>query len=98
MAICEQYRKCGKAGCRCSNGELHGPYYFHFYRVDGLLKKRYIRKSDAKDLWETYCLRRETQRKRAADRKEFAELCRDLRRIDRMLTQMVLMDASGGLG
>jgi hypothetical protein len=98
MAICEQYRKCGKAGCRCINGELHGPYYFHFYRVNGQLKKTYIRKADAKDLWEMYCLRRETQRKRAADRKEFAELCRDLRRIDRMLTQIVLMDASGGLG
>lgn len=22
----EQYRKCGKAGCRCERGERHGPY------------------------------------------------------------------------
>ena len=98
MAICAQYRKCGKARCRCIDGELHGPYYFHFYRVKGRLKKTYIRKAEAKDLWERYSLEREIQRKRSADRKEFAELCRDLRHIDRMLTPMVLMDASGGRG
>jgi len=98
MAICEQYRKCGKARCRCIRGNLHGPYYFRFYRVDGRLKKAYIRKADAKDLWERYSLQREIQRKRVADRKEFAELCRDLRRIDKMMTQLFLLEANGGLG
>lgn len=23
-----QYRKCGKEGCRCNQGELHGPYVY----------------------------------------------------------------------
>lgn len=66
--------------------------------MDGRLRKLYIRKADAKVLWERYSLQREIQRKRVADRKEFAELCRDLRRIDKMMTQIFLLEANGGLG
>jgi hypothetical protein len=27
-SLVEQMRRCGKAGCRCAAGELHGPYAF----------------------------------------------------------------------
>jgi Family of unknown function (DUF6788) len=27
-SLVEQGRRCGKAGCRCSRGELHGPYVY----------------------------------------------------------------------
>src|ERR1700733_552407 len=27
-SLVEQYRKCGKEGCRCTQGELHGPYAY----------------------------------------------------------------------
>lgn len=37
-----QWVRCGKPNCRCRDGELHGPYYYHFYRVDGRLHKRYV--------------------------------------------------------
>ena len=30
-----QYRKCGKAGCRCNQGELHGPYVYLAVRGEG---------------------------------------------------------------
>lgn len=46
-AICAQFVKCGKAGCKCSRGELHGPYYYRFTREDGRLRKSYVRKSEA---------------------------------------------------
>jgi hypothetical protein len=95
-AICQQYRKCGKAKCKCNNGTLHGPYYFYFYRVEGKLKKSYIRKSDAQTLWESYSQRRDLQKQRAADRKEFAQLCRDLRHFNRLLAESSLMKALGG--
>lgn len=26
--LVEQHRKCGKEGCRCTEGELHGPYTY----------------------------------------------------------------------
>ena len=27
-SLVEQRRRCGKAGCRCARGELHGPYLY----------------------------------------------------------------------
>jgi hypothetical protein len=85
-AICRQYRKCRNPACRCRRGEQHGPYYFFFYRVDGRLRKLYIRKADAEDMWKSYSLAREIRKKRAADRKQSRELCRVLRSINTMLT------------
>jgi hypothetical protein len=38
-----QQIRCGKANCRCSNGEKHIGYYF-FTRINGKLHKIYIRK------------------------------------------------------
>ncbi|MBD3886823.1 hypothetical protein IFO70_34870 [Phormidium tenue FACHB-886] len=38
--------RCGKVGCKCAgeNGELHGPYWYAYWRVDGKLKSRYVGK------------------------------------------------------
>jgi Family of unknown function (DUF6788) len=27
-SLVEQHRKCGKEGCRCTRGQLHGPYVY----------------------------------------------------------------------
>lgn len=34
-AVVEQGRRCGKEGCRCSRGELHGPYTYVLLPRDG---------------------------------------------------------------
>src|ERR1044072_10003661 len=96
FAICQQFMKCGKVGCKCNRGELHGPYFFYFYRVDGKLKKSYIRKADAAELWKSYSRWRQIQKKRTADRREFTELYRELRRLDRLLSEALLTEAIGG--
>ena len=38
--------RCGKVGCKCAgeNGELHGPYWYAYWRDDGKLKSRYVGK------------------------------------------------------
>lgn len=38
--------RCGKSGCKCAgeNGELHGPYWYAYWRENGKLKSRYIGK------------------------------------------------------
>ena len=88
-AICQQFKKCGKVGCKCQAGELHGPYFFYFYREDGKLKKSYIRKADAKELWESYSHWQQIKKRRAADRREFRDLCREMRRIDKLLSSLL---------
>jgi hypothetical protein len=45
-AVCVQWKKCGKPGCRCTRDELHGPYYARFWRQDGRLRKAYVRRPD----------------------------------------------------
>lgn len=41
----EQVR-CGKPNCKCAggNGELHGPYWYAYWREEGKLKSRYVGK------------------------------------------------------
>lgn len=37
-----QSRRCGKAGCRCSEGELHGPYIYLSVRTSTRRRLLYI--------------------------------------------------------
>jgi len=44
-AICFSRIRCGKPGCRCARGKLHGPYAYRFYRDrQGRLHRQYIPK------------------------------------------------------
>jgi len=42
--------KCGKPNCKCSGGDLHGDYYYHYYRAyeNGAwrLKKKYVPRNE----------------------------------------------------
>lgn len=42
--VCRQMVRCGKVGCKCQSGALHGPYYYRFWREDGRLRKQYVPK------------------------------------------------------
>lgn len=43
-SICYQLVKtrCGKKGCKCARGELHGPYWYACYREEGKSRRRYV--------------------------------------------------------
>lgn len=42
-----QFVRCGKPGCRCATGDLHGPYFYRFWRDElGRLHKQYVRQAD----------------------------------------------------
>jgi hypothetical protein len=49
-AICAQMVRCGKKNCKCARGELHGPYFYHFERVDGVLVKRYVKAKEVAEM------------------------------------------------
>jgi hypothetical protein len=36
--------RCGKKGCRCSRGELHGPYWYAYWTEDGKTRSEYVGK------------------------------------------------------
>ena len=37
-----QRRRCGKEGCRCARGELHGPYLYLSLRAGGRTRMLYV--------------------------------------------------------
>src|SRR2546428_14150684 len=41
-AVQRQMRQCGKAGCRCADGELHGPYMYLSVRMGGGSRLLYV--------------------------------------------------------
>src|SRR5881392_2094341 len=41
-SLVEQARRCGKAGCRCADGEPHGPYAYFVQRARGAGRLRYV--------------------------------------------------------
>ncbi len=45
--VIAQYRRCGRANCRCATGPQHGPYFFHYWRACGKARKRYVARLDA---------------------------------------------------
>ena len=45
-SIYSTYKKCGNKRCRCTRGELHGPFNYLSKRVDGKTILTFVRKAD----------------------------------------------------
>jgi hypothetical protein len=41
-SLVEQTRRCGKVGCRCADGEPHGPYAYFAPRTSGRGRLKYV--------------------------------------------------------
>jgi Family of unknown function (DUF6788) len=70
-AVCKQMKRCGKPNCKCSKGELHGPYHYRFIYARGKQLKIYVKKSEFQTI-SAACLAYKR------DRQETRELIRDI--------------------
>ena len=43
-SVVKKYKACGKAGCKCTRGELHGPFYYLSFKKDKKTKMIFIRR------------------------------------------------------
>jgi hypothetical protein len=76
--VCSQLIRCSKPGCRCQEGQLHGPYYYRVWREAGRVKKIYIRSSELNAVREA-CEHYQTYFQRLRDlRKQREELTRGI--------------------
>jgi hypothetical protein len=66
-----QFKRCGRSNCKCSKGELHGPYYLRRWQRCGKRRSKYVKKSDVSATFQA-CL----EYKR--DRQETRELIREI--------------------
>ncbi len=37
--------RCGKAGCKCAGGDLHGPYWYAYWSENGRTRSQYVGKN-----------------------------------------------------
>lgn len=63
--VTTEYKRCGKARCRCTHGQLHGPYHYWYGRMFGLTWKRYLPREDAARVLALCQLRRDKHVSRA---------------------------------
>ncbi len=84
--VIAQYRRCGKARCRCARpGEpSHGPYFYHYWRGGGKARKRYLARDDAPRVT-ALCDRRRTRRANARATKRL------IRQFDRLSSEMLAL-------
>lgn len=86
-AVCAQWVRCGKPGCRCARGEPHGPYYYLFWREGGRLRKRYVRAADAVAVAAACAARRDRERRWRrlvrANRQTWRALAAEVRAVER---------------
>ena len=58
-SVVKKYKACGKGGCKCTKGFLHGPFYYLTYKEDKKTKMIFIRRH----LWEKAVKLNENYRK-----------------------------------
>lgn len=76
--------RCGKAHCRCTTGELHGPYWFLRWRDGDRQRRRYVKAGEL-DAVRAIVERRQSEER--ARRIALASALTDLQELNRWLRQ-----------
>jgi hypothetical protein len=79
-----ELKQCGRAACRCTGGELHGPYWSLRWRERGRQRRRYIRPADLDQVRAGLAEWRRLHPPARSMRDELAELRRLFRQLDAM--------------
>ena len=80
--VTTEYKRCGKARCRCATGLPHGPYYYWYGRLFGLTWKRYVKRAEAPRVLALCQVRRDRHVSRAKLRAAFRFLKAHWRHLD----------------
>lgn len=73
-SVVKKYKACGKGGCKCTRGLLHGPFYYLTYKDEGKTKMIFIRKH----LWEKAVKLNENYRKWRKLRAEISKIGKEI--------------------
>ena len=63
--------RCGKANCKCTRGELHGPYFYHVTTDETVRSRRYIPRAEVAVVAQACQEHRELQAQLLAGRKRY---------------------------
>jgi hypothetical protein len=85
-----QWVRCGRPNCRCASDQLHGPYWYRFWRENGKLKKQYVRPADLEQVQARCEARRQARRDLQDGWRVWRQLLAGVREVER--------EADGGDG
>jgi hypothetical protein len=71
--------RCGKAGCRCASGALHGPYWRRQWREGGRTRREYVKGADVEPVRAALAAWRESHPRSTVIREHLAQLRRVMR-------------------
>ena len=74
------YKKCGSKNCRCTKGQLHGPFKYLSKKKDRITKLTFIRRADEPNI-----------EKMAIDYRKYITHMARLAKIDKKIYEMVAM-------
>jgi hypothetical protein len=83
-AVCTQWVRCSRAGCRCARGQLHGPYFYRFWRERGRLRKQYVKRVDVEQVRAQCQARRQERQELAAARELWRQLVTQVREAEQV--------------
>jgi len=84
-SVVEKYIMCGKSGCKCKRGSLHGPFYYLSYKEDGKTKMIFLKagiSKRAKLLNDNYKLYRKNRAQVAKINTEILSLLDEIEKIN----------------
>lgn len=80
--VITEMKRCGRPNCRCSSGQLHGPYHYLYYRERGKLHKQYVKPGRLPAVQRGIDARRTLAIERRTARLQLRLLVRALREVD----------------
>jgi len=76
-SVVKKYKACGKGGCKCTKGELHGPFYYLTYKEEGKTKMIFLRQ----DIWDISLKLNENYRTWRSKRAQISKINREILRL-----------------
>ena len=79
--VLPQMVRCGKPNCTCASGnseDLHGPYYYRFWREDGRLRKQYVPLDEVEEVRAACKRRQRAETIRRSQRRKWMAIFREL--------------------
>ena len=81
-AVCEQWVRCGREGCRCTGDQPHGPYYYRFWREGVRLRKQYVPPQEVEEVRARCQARRQERQELDEWREEWRRMAALVREVE----------------
>jgi hypothetical protein len=94
--VCEMVR-CGRSNCKCINGSLHGPYYYHVWMVRGKRFKKYVKKSEKQIVLAAVSAYKQRGAEQRKARERNRELIREIKQNNKRLDFILQLVRKGAI-